>query len=102
MLLSLIRVCVRQRWAALFVTLVAAVFGVRAYLKTPVEAYPDVTNVQVNVIAQYSGLAPEEVERQVTVPLERALNGTPGMVDMRTESLFGLSLLYLTFDDEAD
>jgi RND family efflux transporter MFP subunit len=67
-----------------------------------VEAFPDVTNLQVQVIAQLAGLAPEEIERQVTVPLERVLNGTPQMVLMRSESLFGLSLVTLTFDDNAD
>src|SRR5262245_49215098 len=79
-----------------------AAYGVKAYLDLPVEAFPDVTNVQVQVIAQLPGLAPEEIERQVTVPIERELNGTPGMLLMRSESLFGLSLVTLTFDDDAD
>ena len=74
----------------------------RAYLETPIEAYPDVTNAQVTVISQYPGYAPEEIERQLTVPLERALNGTPGMTLLRSESLFGLSLVTLTFDDDVD
>src|SRR5262245_14629161 len=86
----------------LVVTAAIALYGVKAYLDTPVEAYPDVTNYQVNVIAQLPGMAPEEIERQVTVPLERVLNGTPGMFLMRSESLFGLSLTWLTFDDDAD
>ena len=53
--------------------LVKAVFGLRAYLGTPIEAYPDVTNTQVTVITQLPGNAPEEIERRVTVPLEREL-----------------------------
>ncbi|HSR98493.1 MAG TPA: CusA/CzcA family heavy metal efflux RND transporter, partial [Kofleriaceae bacterium] len=69
---------------------------------TPIEAFPDVTNYQVNVITKAPGLAPEEVEKQITLPLERALNGTPGMISMRSESLFGLSLIYQTFDDDVD
>jgi cobalt-zinc-cadmium resistance protein CzcA len=99
---ALIRLCVERRLLVLLVTLSVAAYGVRALLATPIEAYPDVTNVQVNVIAQMPGLAPEEIERQVSVPLERALNGTPGMILMRSESLFGLTLLFLTFDDDAD
>jgi len=99
---SLIHFCVRRRLPVLVVTLAIAAYGVRAYLATPVEAFPDVTNVQVTVIAQVAGLAPEEIERQVTVPLERVLNGTPEMLFMRSESLFGLSLIALTFDDSAD
>src|SRR5262249_27008574 len=51
---------------------------------------------------QLPGLAPAEIERQVTVPLERVLNGTPGMISMRSESLFGLSLIFITFDDDVD
>jgi cobalt-zinc-cadmium resistance protein CzcA len=84
------------------VTLGIAAYGVSAYLSLPIEAYPDVTNIQVKVIAQLPGLAPEEIERQVTVPLERELNGTPDMLAMRSESLFGLSLVSLTFQDDAD
>jgi cobalt-zinc-cadmium resistance protein CzcA len=99
---SLIHFCVRRRLPVLVLTLAIAAYGVRAYLATPVEAFPDVTNVQVTVIAQVAGLAPEEIERQVTVPLERVLNGTPDMLFMRSESLFGLSLIALTFDDSAD
>src|SRR3954462_11479822 len=102
MLRALIELCVRRRIGTLVAILVTGVYGVRAYLDTPIEAFPDVTNVQVQVIAQLPGLAPEEIERQVTVPLERSINGTPGMLNMRSESLFGLSLLALTFEDDAD
>ncbi|MET0680391.1 MAG: efflux RND transporter permease subunit, partial [Burkholderiales bacterium] len=100
MLSFLIETCVHRRVAVLFATLVVAAFGIRAYLDTPIEAYPDVTNTQVTVITQLPGNAPEEIERRVTVPLERELNGTPGMTLMRSESLFGLSLITLTFADD--
>ena len=100
MLHLLIETCVHRRMAALFATLVVAAFGLRAYLDTPIEAYPDVTNAQVTVISQLPGNAPEEIERRITVPLERELNGTPGMTLMRSESLFGLSLITLTFTDD--
>ncbi len=100
MLRLLIETCVHRRVAALFATLIVAAFGLRAYLDTPIEAYPDVTNTQVTVITQLPGNAPEEIERRVTVPLERELNGTPGMTLMRSESLFGLSLITLTFSDD--
>lgn len=100
MLRLLIETCVHRRTAALFATLVVAIFGLRAYLDTPIEAYPDVTNTQVTVITQLPGNAPEEIERRITVPLERELNGTPGMTLLRSESLFGLSLITLTFSDD--
>ncbi len=102
MIRTLVRLCVEKRLAAILLTLVVALYGLQSYFRTPIEAYPDVTNVQVNVIAQMPGFAPEEIERQVTVPLERALNGTPEMTLMRSESLFGLSLIWLVFNDEAD
>jgi cobalt-zinc-cadmium resistance protein CzcA len=99
---SLIEFCVRKRLPVLVITAAVAAYGVKTYLELPVEAFPDVTNLQVQVIAQLPGLAPEEIERQVTVPIERVLNGTQQMVLMRSESLFGLSLVTLTFDDDAD
>jgi cobalt-zinc-cadmium resistance protein CzcA len=98
----LIETCVHRRVAALVITALIALFGAHAYLETPIEAYPDVTNTQVTVISLMPGYAPEEVERQVTVPLERALNGTPGMLQMRSQSLFGLSLITITFEDDVD
>ena len=100
MLQLLIETCVHRRAAAVFATLVVAAFGLHAYYETPIEAYPDVTNTQVTIITQLPGNAPEEIERRVTVPLERELNGTPGMTLMRSESLFGLSLITLTFSDD--
>jgi cobalt-zinc-cadmium resistance protein CzcA len=99
---SIIEICVHRRVAALFVTAIIAIFGIRAYLETPIEAFPDVTNAQVTVITTMPGAAPEEIERQVTTPLERALNGTPGSTLLRSESLFGLSLITLIFDDKSD
>lgn len=102
MLKLLIETCVHRRVAALVITALIALFGIHAYLETPIEAYPDVTNTQVTVISLMPGYAPEEVERQVTVPLERVLNGTPGMLQMRSQSLFGLSLITITFEDDVD
>jgi heavy metal efflux system protein len=98
----LIELCVRRRLAVLIVALGIAAWGIHAYLDTAIEAFPDVTNIRVNVIAQMPGQAPEEIERQVTVPLERVLNGVPGEIAMRSESLFGLSLIWLVFADDAD
>jgi len=98
----LIETCVHRRVAAIVITAIIALFGVHAYLETPIEAYPDVTNTQVTVISLMPGYAPEEVERQVTVPLERTLNGSPGMLQMRSQSLFGLSLITITFEDDVD
>jgi len=96
---QLIDFCTQRRAATIGFSLIIAAFGVFAFTRTPVEAFPDVTNLQVNVITQAPGLAPPEIERQLTIPIERAVNGTPGLIRMRSESLFGLSLVYLTFED---
>ncbi|GGX35790.1 cation transporter [Pigmentiphaga litoralis] len=97
---SLIALVVHRRLAAVAATLVLAAYGVFAYLNTAIEAYPDVTNVQVGIISLAPGLAPEEVERQVTFPLERELNGTPGLLSLRSESYFGLSMITMVFNDK--
>ncbi|WPB55529.1 CusA/CzcA family heavy metal efflux RND transporter [Xylophilus sp. GOD-11R] len=102
MLRSLISFVVHRRLAALVATAAVAAYGVFAYLDTAIEAYPDVTNVQVGIIAQAPGLAPEEVERQITLPLERVLNGTPGLQALRSESYFGLAMVSMVFEDGAD
>lgn len=102
MLRRIIDASVQHRVIALLITLAITAFGVHAFIQTSIEAFPDVTNLQVNVIAQAPGLAPEEMELQVTVPLERALNGIPGAELMRSESLFGLSLIWVVFEDNAD
>ncbi|WP_020484359.1 efflux RND transporter permease subunit [Methylomonas sp. MK1] len=102
MLRPLIEHCVHRRLFVIIVAVIIAIFGIHAFMETPIEAYPDVTNTQVTVITLMPGYAPEEVERQVTVPLERVLNGTPNMLQMRSQSLFGLSLVTITFEDHID
>ena len=86
----------------LFVVLMAILFiggGWVAFHNLPIEAFPDVSDIQVNVITLYPGRAPEEVEKQVTMPLETVLNGLPHMVRMFSHTQFGLSFIMLTFDD---
>jgi len=86
----------------LFVVLAVLLFigaGAFAFKNLPVEAFPDVTDTQVTVIALQSGRAAEEVEKQVTIPLEVALSGLPGAVRMFSHTQFGLSFVIITFDD---
>jgi cobalt-zinc-cadmium resistance protein CzcA len=89
----------------LFIVLGVALFvgaGLWAFKNLPVEAFPDVTDTQVTVISLYPGRAAEEVEKQVTVPLEVALSGLPGAIRMFSHTQFGLSFLILTFDDRTN
>src|ERR1700722_18718085 len=92
----------RNRAVVLVGLAVFAMFGVQAYRELPVEAYPDVTNVTVQIITLFPGHAAEEVERLVTIPIESVMNGIPGRVSMRSISLFGLSQNTLSFEDDAD
>src|SRR6266566_3880151 len=89
----------------LFVFLLTALFlggGIIAFRTLPVEAFPDVSDIQVTVITLYPGYAAEEVEKQVTTPLEIGLSGLPNAVRMFSHTQFGLSFLIVTFDDRAD
>ena len=79
-----------------------AAVGIWAYLQLKIEAYPDVADVEVVVISQYPGKAAEEVEKQVTIPLERALNSIPHLLTRRSKTIFGLSVIRLTFDEKVD
>jgi cobalt-zinc-cadmium resistance protein CzcA len=83
---------------ALFVLLFIGA-GIAAFKALPIEAFPDVTDVQVSVITLFPGHAPEEVEKQVTIPLEIELSGLPHSVRLFSHTQFGLSFLYITFDD---
>ena len=76
--------------------------GTGAFAKLKLEAYPDISDPGVVVITPYPGFAAEEVERQVTVPIERALNSTPNVIARRSRTIFGLSVVELTFSDETN
>src|SRR5947207_14640376 len=102
MLEHLIAFAIRYRVATLLVTVAFALFGIRTFLKLKVEAFPDVTNVQVMVITLYPGQAAEEVERQVTIPVERSLVGIPRVLVQRSITSFGLSQIIVTFEDDVD
>jgi len=91
-----------HRAVVLALTVVFVLAGINAFMHLPVEAYPDVTNVSVQIITLFPGHAAEEVERLVTIPLENVMNGIPKRVSMRSISLFGLSQITLVFEDDAD
>src|SRR5882762_8457859 len=102
MLDRLIDLAIHRRIATLTVTFALALFGVYTLSKLKIEAFPDVTNVQVMVIALYPGQAAEEVEKQVTIPIERALVGAPNALVQRSITSFGLSQVIVTFEDDVD
>src|SRR6476661_384629 len=102
MLERLIDLAVRRRVAVLVLSCGFIVFGIQTFSKLKIEAFPDVTNVQVMIITLYPGQAAEEVEKQVTIPVERALTGTPRVLIQRSITSFGLSQVILTFEDGVD
>src|SRR5215813_3755076 len=98
----LIDASLAQPAIVLLVTAALAIAGAVAFFHLPIEAFPELADPQVYVITLFPGHAAEEVERQVTLPIETELNGLPGMTRMRSVSIFGLSYLTLTFDDRTD
>ena len=102
MLDKLITFALQQRVFVLAASLVLVIFGWYAWTNLPIEAFPDVQDVQVQVVTQSPGLAPEEVERGVTLPIEREMSGVPRMTQLRSVSITGLSIVTLTFSDNTD
>ncbi|HEX4598837.1 MAG TPA: CusA/CzcA family heavy metal efflux RND transporter, partial [Burkholderiaceae bacterium] len=94
-----VAVCLRHRIAVIVLTLLISGFGVYAWKTLSVEAYPDLGDVAAQVTTQVPGLAAEEVEQLITIPLERQINGTPGLLLTRSSSTFGLSLITVLFRD---
>ena len=89
--------CLHRRVAVIVVAVLLSVFGIYAWETLSVEAYPELGDVAAQVTTQIPGLAAEEVEQLITVPLERQINGTPGLLLMRSSSTFGLSLITVLF-----
>ncbi|MCD8193095.1 MAG: CusA/CzcA family heavy metal efflux RND transporter [Tannerellaceae bacterium] len=89
----------RKRWVVALLFLLLCFFGYYSWKQLSIEAYPDIADVTSQVVTQVPGLAAEEVEQQITIPLERAINGLPGMHIMRSKSTFGLSMITIVFED---
>src|SRR5579862_8802654 len=91
-----------NRLLVLALAILLFAWGVVSFHKLPVEAYPDVADNYVEVITQWPGISAEQIEQQVTIPLETVMNGIPHVVHLRSFSLFGLTDLKLIFDDEEE
>src|ERR1700761_7334402 len=96
---SFVTFCLKHRITVIVVALMLVGFGVYAWETLSVEAYPELGDVSAQIATQMPGLAAEEVEQQITVPLERQINGMPGLFLMRSTSTFGLSLITVLFRD---
>lgn len=99
---KLIFTAISKRWLFVALFILLSIFGYYSWKQLSIEAYPDIADVTSQVVTQVPGLAAEEVEQQITIPVERALNGMPGMHVMRSKSTFGLSMITIVFDDGID
>lgn len=96
---KIINISITRRWLVLFAFIVIGMLGYYSWEQLSIEAYPDIADVTSQVVTQVPGLAAEEMEQQITIPIERALSGLPGLHVMRSKSTFGLSLITLVFKD---
>ncbi|BCT67966.1 CusA/CzcA family heavy metal efflux RND transporter [Nitrosospira sp. NRS527] len=99
---KIIAFCLQQRVTILVASVLLAAIGILSFDRLPIQPFPDVQNVFVQVVTQYPGQAPEEVEKLVSLPIEKEMNGLPHLINMRSVSIFGLSVVTLTFDDDAE
>ncbi|MFA7061008.1 MAG: CusA/CzcA family heavy metal efflux RND transporter [Pedobacter sp.] len=102
MLEKLIGYTLKQKGLVIFISMLIIVFGLYSYLKLPIDAFPDVTNIQVEVISHADGLSAIEIERNVTYPIEMAMRGLPDIEQMRSVTKFGLSIVTVVFKDSVD
>src|SRR5260370_41470427 len=102
MIRALVDFALNHRLLILVAAILLVIWGAISFHQLPVEAYADVANNYVQVITQWPGRAAEEVEQQVTIPIEIGMNGLPNLEHLRSTSLFGLSSVMLIFDDESE
>ena len=101
MIRGLVDFSLNNRLLILAIAILLFAWGAFSFRSLPIEAYPDVANNYVQVITQWPGRAAEEVEQQVTIPIEIVMNGLPHLQHLRSTSLFGLSSVMLIFDDQS-
>ncbi|WP_266367504.1 efflux RND transporter permease subunit [Tellurirhabdus rosea] len=99
---SILTFSLKNRFVVFFLTLLAVTAGFVSYQNTPIEAFPDVTNTQITIITQWPGRSAEEVEKFVTIPIEIGMNSVQKKTDVRSTSLFGLSVVKILFEDNVD
>jgi heavy metal efflux system protein len=99
---NIIAFSLKNRFFVFFSTAVLVIIGIWSYIKTPLEAFPDVTNTQIIIVTQWNGRSGEEVERFVSIPIEVAMNSVQRKTSVRSISMFGLSVMKIIFEDDVD
>lgn len=102
MLEKIISLTLKQKGMIVFISFLILAFGLYSYITLPIDAFPDVTNIQVEVVSHANGLSAIEIERSVTYPIEMSLRGLPDVEQMRSVTKFGLSIVTLVFKDNVD
>ena len=92
----------KRKYLIICLTILTVIMGVMSFKETPVDAFPDVTNTKVTIITQWQGRSAEEIEKFVTIPIEIAMNSVQKKTDVRSTTLFGLSVVTVVFDDHVD
>ncbi|MFC1850824.1 efflux RND transporter permease subunit [candidate division CSSED10-310 bacterium] len=99
MINSVVEIAVKQRLLVLIGIIGLTIFGVYQYRQLPIDAFPDISPIMVPVFAEAHGMAPEEIERLITFPIESAMNGLPGVTQIKSTSAFGMAVIYVYFSD---
>lgn len=99
---KLLQICIKNRLLIVLVMIGIVIAGVYQYRKLPTDAFPDISPIMVPVFAEAHGMAPEEVERLITFPIESAMNGLPGVRQVKSTSAFGMAVVYVYFKDNVD
>ncbi|MBL6979538.1 MAG: efflux RND transporter permease subunit [Desulfobacteraceae bacterium] len=102
MINKLVEISVHARGIVIIGIIALCGFGAYLYTKMPVDAFPDISPIMVPVFAEAHGMAPEEVERLITYPIETAMNGLPGVTQIKSTSAFGMAVIYVYFKDNVD
>ena len=99
---NIVAFSLKNKFFVIFMTIVLIVLGIVSYINTPIEAFPDTTNTEIIIVSQWRGQSAEEVERFVTIPLEIAMTSVQRKTNVRSITMFGLSVIKIMFEDDVE
>ena len=102
MIERIVQFALKQRLLVILFIFLTVGLGIYSFQHLPIDAFPDISPVMVPVFAEAHGMAPEEVERLITYPIESAMNGLPGVIEVKSTSAFGMAVVYVYFEDNVD
>lgn len=102
MIERIVQFALKQRFVIILFIILIIALGIHSFQQLPIDAFPDISPVMVPVFADAHGMAPEEIERFITYPIESAMNGLPGVIEVKSTSAFGMAVIYVYFEDNVD